>query len=157
DCEKGKKEKGDVISNLGSQIAGLYKCEIRTRDFDRVMLLLLSAIRNPQSEIGTQGSPLWQVVFISFAVILILLEVIRGWRLGIMRQAMRIVAVLAGYAAAYFGGGLLVPLLRSWLRIPDVFVSAVGGAILAVIVYATIASLGSLLFKRTAQQDSGTK
>lgn len=121
------------------------------------MLLLLSAIPNPQSAIGTEGSSLWQIVFISFAVILILLEIIRGWRLGIMRQLMRAVAVLAGYAAAYFGGGLLVPLLRSWLRIPDVFVSAVGGAILAIIVYATIASLGTLLFKRTAQQDSGTK
>jgi len=28
------------------------------------------------------GSPLWQAVFISFAVVLILFEVVRGWRLG---------------------------------------------------------------------------
>ena len=32
-----------------------------------------------------------------------------------MRQLMRVAAVVAGYAAAYFGGDLLVPLLRSSL------------------------------------------
>jgi len=121
------------------------------------MLLLLSAIQNPQSEIGTEGSALWQTVFVSFAIVLILLEIIRGWRLGIMRQLMRVAAVIAGYAAAYFGGDLLVPFLRSWARMPDIAISAVAGAILAVAVYGIIASLGTLLFKRTSQQSSGAK
>jgi hypothetical protein len=104
---------------------------------------------------STAGSPVWQTVFISFAVILILLEIIRGWRVGIMRQLMRVAAVVAGYAAAYFGGDMLVPLLRSSLKMPDMVISALGGAILAVIVYGIIASLGTILFKRTAQQSSG--
>lgn len=121
----------------------------------------VSAIHNPksgppQSEFGTAGSSLWQTVFISFAIVLILLEIIRGWRLGIMRQLMRVVAVVAGYAAAYFGGDLLVPLLRSSLKMPDVVISALGGAILAVTVYGIIASLGTILFKRTAQQSFAT-
>src|SRR5881392_2609503 len=122
------------------------------------MALLLSAIRNPQSEIetvGTAGSPLWQMFFISFAVVLILFEIIRGWRLGIMRQLMRAVAVAAGYASAYFGGALLVPLLRSSVKMPDIVISGLAGAILAVAVYGIIASLGTILFKRTAQQSSG--
>jgi hypothetical protein len=119
------------------------------------MALLLSAIRNPQSEIGTAGSSVWQMVFISFAIVLILFEIIRGWRLGIMRQLMRVVAVAAGYAAAYFGGDLLVPLLRSSVKMPDIVISGLAGAILAVAVYGIIASLGTILFKRTAQQSSG--
>ena len=119
------------------------------------MDLFLSAIRNPQSEISTAGSSLWQTVFISFAIVLILLEIVRGWRLGIMRQLVRVVAVMAGYAAAYFGGDLLVPLLRSSLKMPDMVVSALGGAILAVTVYGIIASLGTIFFKRTAQQRPG--
>jgi Colicin V production protein len=119
-----------------------------------IMPLILSAIRDPQSEIVSAGSPLWQTVFISFAIILILLEIIRGWRLGIMRQLMRLVAVVAAYAAAYFGGDLVVPLLRSSLKMPDMVISALGGVILAVAVYGAIASLGTLLFKRTAQQSS---
>ncbi len=114
------------------------------------MALFLSAIPSPPSE--TAGSPVWQTVFISFAIVLILFEVIRGWRLGIMRQLMRVAAVVAGYAAAYFGGDLLVPLLRSSLRMPDMVISVLGGAILAVVAYGIISSLGTILFKRTAQQ-----
>ena len=126
------------------------------------MFLLLSEIRNPQSaiggpqsEIGTAGSLVWQMVFISFAIVLILFEIVRGWRLGMMRQLMRVAAVVAGYVAAYFGGDLLVPLLRSSLKMPDIVISALGGAILAVAVYGIIAGLGTILFKRTAQQSSG--
>jgi hypothetical protein len=35
------------------------------------------------------GSPLWHAVFISFAVVFILFEVVRGWRLGLIRQLVR--------------------------------------------------------------------
>jgi Colicin V production protein len=102
------------------------------------------------------GSTLWQTVFLSFAVVLLLFEVIRGYRLGLPRQLMRGAAVIAGYAAAYFGGNLLLPLLRPILKWPDFIVSMIGGALLALVVYGVIASLGSVLFKRTAQHPSGS-
>ena len=122
------------------------------------MILLLSAVRNPQSEIQSSagGSALWQIIFVSFAVLLLLLEIIRGWRLGLPRQLMRGAAVIAAYAAAYFGGNLMLPLLRPILKWPDFVVSMIGGALLALVVYGVIASLGSILFKRTAQHPSGT-
>ncbi|HWM26171.1 MAG TPA: CvpA family protein [Chthoniobacterales bacterium] len=110
-------------------------------------------IQNPPTEIS--GSPLWQTVFISFAVILILLEIIRGWRLGILRQLVRVAAIIAAYATAFFAGDQLVPLLRPMVTVPDIVLSALAGAILAILVYAVIAGLGSVLFKRTAQQSSG--
>lgn len=110
-------------------------------------------IQNPPSEIS--GSPLWQTVFISFAVILILLEIIRGWRLGILRQLVRVAAIIAAYATAFFAGDQLVPLLRPMVTMPDIVLSALAGAILAILVYAVIAGLGSVLFKRTAQQSAG--
>lgn len=120
------------------------------------MHFFLAAVRNPQSEIGsTAGSSLWQIVFVSFAVILILFEIIRGWRLGILRQLMRVAAVIAAYAAGFFGGNMAVPLLRSMVTMPDIVLSALGGAILALLAYAIVASLGNILFKRTAQQSSG--
>lgn len=103
----------------------------------------------------TAGSPLWQIVFLSFAVVLLLLEMLRGWRLGILRQLMRGAGIIAAYAAAWFGGGLLVPLLRPIVDWPDFVISMIGGALLAMIVYGVISSLGSILFKRTAQQSSG--
>lgn len=123
-----------------------------------LLALFFSAIRYPKSEIdAASGSVAWQIGFICFAVVLILVEIIRGWRLGVMRQLMRGVAVGAGYAAAYFGGEMLVPLLRSSLRMPDIIISMLGGAVLALLAYGIIAGLGTILFKRTAQQSPGKR
>ena len=61
----------------------------------------------------------------------------------------------AAYAAAYFGGSLILPLLRPILKWPDFILSMIGGAVLALVVYGVIASLGSLLFKRTSQHPVG--
>jgi membrane protein required for colicin V production len=102
----------------------------------------------------TVGSPLWQLVFLSFAVVLILFEIVRGWRLGLMRQVMRVIAIVAAYAAAYFGGQLLVPIARPLVKIPDIVLSILCGALLALIVYLVITSIGTIVFKRTRQQGS---
>jgi hypothetical protein len=100
------------------------------------------------------GSPLWQAVFISFAVVLILFEVVRGWRLGLLRQLVRVAALAAAYAAAVFGGRLLVPIARPFLKMPDIVLSILAGAVLAFVIYAFLTSMGMVLFKRTGQQDS---
>ena len=101
------------------------------------------------------GSPLWQVVFISFGVILILFEVVRGWRLGLMRQIARLIALGVAYAAAFFGGSLFVPVARSVFKMPDPALSILCGAILAVAAYMILSGVGAILFKRTSQQESG--
>ena len=101
------------------------------------------------------GSPLWQVVFISFGVILILFEVVRGWRLGLMRQIMRLIALGIAYAAAFFGGKLFVPMIRSFFKMPDPVLSILCGALLALAAYALVSGVGAILFKRTSQQESG--
>jgi membrane protein required for colicin V production len=100
------------------------------------------------------GSPVCQAVFLSFAVVLILFEVVRGWRLGLLRQLMRLAALVAAYAAAFFGGRLLVPMARPVLKMPDIVLSALGGAALAFVAYAVVSSIGAMLFKRTGEQDS---
>jgi hypothetical protein len=100
------------------------------------------------------GSPLWQAVFISFGVVLVLFEVVRGWRLGLMRQLVRVAALVAAYAAAFYGGRTVVPLVRSFLKMPDVVLSILGGAVLALVVYASITSLGMIFFRRTGQNAS---
>jgi len=100
------------------------------------------------------GSPLWQIVFISFAVILILFEVLRGWRRGLPRQVARLGALVAAYFAAFFGGKFLAPLAGMFVQMPDVLLSIFAGAIFAFIVYAVISGTGSALFRRTDQHDS---
>ena len=100
------------------------------------------------------GSPLWQAVFISFAVVFILFEVVRGWRLGLIRQLVRVAALVVAYAAAVFGGRLLVPITRPFLKMPDIVLSILAGAVLALVIYALVTSMGMVFFKRTAQQNS---
>lgn len=108
---------------------------------------------NPELS-SADGSMLWQTIFISFAVLLILFELIRGWRFGLMRQLTRVCAVVAAYAAAIFGGQFLLPIARPFLRMPDSIIAILAGAVLALLVYSIISSLGVVLFKRTAQQES---
>src|SRR5881392_3800000 len=100
------------------------------------------------------GSPLWQAVIISFGVVLVLFEVVRGWRLGLLRQLVRVAALAAAYAAAFYGGGLVVPIVRPFFKMPDIVLSIVGGAVLAVAIYALVSGIGMILFKRTGQRSS---
>jgi uncharacterized membrane protein required for colicin V production len=100
------------------------------------------------------GSPIWQLVFVSFAIILILFEVVRGWRRGLPRQVARLGALIAAYLAAYFVGPLAVPVLRPFLKIPDLAMSILAGAVFAIVVYVVISGLGTMLFRRTRQHNS---
>lgn len=100
------------------------------------------------------GSPVWQIVFVSFAVALVLFEMLRGWNRGIARQLARLAALIAAYFAAFFGGAPLVPILRPYINMPDRVVSIIAGALLALIIYALINALGAVFFKKTKQYDS---
>jgi len=93
-------------------------------------------------------------VFLSFAVLLILFEVLRGWRLGVARQLARLVALIAAYFAAFFGGKFAVPIVRPFFKMPDALLSILAGAVLALMVYAIINGLGAIWLKRTRQHDS---
>jgi hypothetical protein len=100
------------------------------------------------------GSIFWQIVFVSFAIVLVLFEVVRGWRQGGMRQFARVGALIAAYMAAFFGGKFIVPLAKPFFKLPDIAISTLGGAALALLIYLVITGLGRILFKRTGQQES---
>jgi uncharacterized membrane protein required for colicin V production len=100
------------------------------------------------------GSPVWQVIFISFAAVLILFEVLRGWRRGLARQLARLGALMAAYFTAFFSGKMIVPIARPLIKMPDIALSIIGGALLAILVYTIITSLGCMLFRRTGQHHS---
>lgn len=108
---------------------------------------------NPQL-LQAAGSPVWQVVFISFALVLILFEILRGWKRGVARQLARLGALIAAYFVGFYAGTFAVPLLRPVVKMPDPVLSMLAGATLALVVYALINGLGTVLFKRTSQHDS---
>src|SRR5438552_9368645 len=113
---------------------------------------MLSAIANSQP--ATVTEPGWQLVFVSLAVVIILLEIIHGWRLGLVRQLVRVIAIIVAYSCAFFAARATVPLMRSFFKLPDPILAVIGGAILAGLLFAAINLTGAFLFKKTAQQES---
>jgi hypothetical protein len=67
---------------------------------------------------------------------------------------MRLIALGAAYAAAFFGGSWLIPAVRPFFKMPDPVLSILCGAILAVAAYMVVSGVGAILFKRTSQQQS---
>src|SRR5882762_1414551 len=100
------------------------------------------------------GSPLWQLVFVSFALALILFEILRGWRRGLPRQVARLGALVAAYFAGYFAWKFFGPLLGMFFRLPDALLSILASAIFGLVIYAIIGGIGSALFRRTDQHAS---
>ena len=116
-------------------------------------VILFAAVATPAVPVSA-GSSLWQLLFLSFGCILILFEILRGWRRGIARQLARLGGLIAAYFVGYFGGDLIGPWVRPFFRLPNAVLSMVAGAVLALLVYAVISGLGTMLFKRTSQHDS---
>ena len=102
------------------------------------------------------GSPLWQIVFVSFAAVLVLFEILRGWRRGLPRQVARLGALIAAYFAGWFASKFFGPLLGMFFRMPDALLSIIAGALFALVIYAVISGIGSALFRRTDQHESLT-
>jgi Colicin V production protein len=113
---------------------------------------MLSAIANPQP--AAVAAPGWQLVFVSLAIVILLLEIIHGWRLGLVRQLVRVIAIVVAYSCAFFAARATVPLVHSFFKLPDPILAILGGAILAAILFAAINLIGAFLFKKTAQHKS---
>ncbi len=96
----------------------------------------------------------WQTCFFAIAAIVVLLKAWHGWRLGVVRQAVGLIALGCAYFCAIFGGKILAPFLFL-LGVPSGLSAVVGGAILGLLVYLVLSFFGAVLFKKTSQQSLG--
>src|SRR5205807_10271653 len=110
---------------------------------------MLSAIVNPQS--AGVAAPGWQFVFISLAVVIILLEIIHGWRLGLVRQLVRVIAIVVAYSCAVFAAGATVPFMHWVFKLADPILAVLGGAILAAIPFSAVNLPGAFLLRTSMQ------
>src|SRR5436309_13390112 len=102
---------------------------------------MLAAIASSQP--ATVAEPGWQYVFVSLAVVIILLEIIHGWRLGLVRQLVRVIAIVVAYFCAFFAARATTPPLRSSFKLPEPILALLGGAVLAAILFAAINLTGA--------------
>ena len=100
------------------------------------------------------GPDPWQICFFAVAALIVALKAWHGWRLGVARQLIGLVALVCGYLCAIFGGRVLAPILF-FAGVPGGVSGIAGGAILGLLVYFTLSILGTILFKKTSQQSVG--
>jgi hypothetical protein len=96
----------------------------------------------------------FQLLFAGGSVLLVLVQSIRGWRLGVVRQLVNLFALVAAYGAAMISGRLATPLLHP-LGYPDLLVSVIVGALVGGVVYLALAMAGAILCQRTNEQSLG--
>jgi Colicin V production protein len=93
----------------------------------------------------------WQICFFGIAALLVAAKAWHGWRLGVVRQSISLVALVCAYLCAIFGGRVLSSVFFL-LGVPSGLSGIAGGATLGLIVYLTVSIVGAILFKKTSQQ-----
>ena len=97
----------------------------------------------------------WQLAFFFAAAILVLFKAWRGWRMGVVRQVIGLLALAGAYATAILGGRLVASLLKPILHYPEAILTLCGGALLGMVVFVSISLVGAILFKKTSEQSVG--
>jgi uncharacterized membrane protein required for colicin V production len=96
----------------------------------------------------------FQLLFLSGSVLLVLVQSIRGWRLGVVRQLVNLLALVTAYCAAMAAGRLAVPVLHHF-GYPDLLVSVITGALVGTVVYAAVEILGGAFWRRSNRPTLG--
>ena len=96
-----------------------------------------------------------QAGLFAVVVIIVALKAWHGWRLGVVRQAVGLVALVAAVLAAMFAGPFVALLLVNVPQIPVAARSQVGGLGLAVLLYLAITLSSAIVFKKTEHQGVG--
>ncbi|WP_042724396.1 CvpA family protein [Chthoniobacter flavus] len=97
----------------------------------------------------------YQATFLISAVLLVAFTSWHGWRMGLFRQVMNILALAAAYLIGYFGGGRLGPLLHRFIDLPERALSVLGAVAMGFVIYCCITLLGMIAFTKTSQQKPG--
>jgi len=93
----------------------------------------------------------WRALFFLTAAILILYQVVLGWRLGIVRQISRLIALVLAYVVVRWKPDLLAPVLNSF-GVPELLGSLLSALLSGLTVYALLNGASAILLKRTAHQ-----
>lgn len=95
--------------------------------------------------------------FLAAAVALafVAFQVWRGWRLGVVRAALSLAALVGAGLAGWFGGKIAAYTLDPLVPWSPLATGIVAGLLLALVVYAALILASAILFKRTGHQGSG--
>ncbi|HEY3897480.1 MAG TPA: CvpA family protein [Chthoniobacter sp.] len=103
----------------------------------------------------SHGIDTYQAAFFCGASLFVAFTAWHGWRLGILRQLINILALAAAYIIGYFGGSRLGPFLHRFIDLPVQTLAVVGAVGMGFVVYCCITLIGVIAFTKTAQQRVG--
>ena len=96
----------------------------------------------------------FSLLFLGGSGLLMLVQSVRGWRLGVVRQLANLMALMLAYGAAIVSGRVAGPFLHP-LGYPDLLASVIAGSIFGAVVYQALTMAGAVLFRRTSEQSLG--
>jgi hypothetical protein len=82
------------------------------------------------------------------------MSVWRGWRRGVIRQGVSLLALIGAICAAIYAGPLLAPAIPA-LGFPVFLRPLVAGALIILLIWGTIATVSSIIFRKTDEQEVG--
>ena len=88
------------------------------------------------------------------ALLWLLASAWRGWSRGVIRQCVSLIALIGAIGAAVYAGPLLAPALPA-LGFPLFIRPLVAGALIVLLIWGTIATISSILFRKTDEQGVG--
>jgi hypothetical protein len=93
-------------------------------------------------------------LYYAIAAIVVAVLTFHGWRQGVARQAITLVAIASAYAVGFFGAGLVEPYFQ-FLKYPPQLTRIIAGAAGGLLTMIAITTLGRAMFKRTGERPAG--
>lgn len=96
-----------------------------------------------------------QAGLLAIAALIVALKTWHGWRIGMVRQAIGLGALVVAVFAGVIGAPMVEPMIGPLLAVPDAARGPIAGVGLGVLVYLAITLTGAVLFKKTEHQTVG--
>src|SRR4051794_11022070 len=93
-------------------------------------------------------------LYYAIAAIVVAILTYHGWRQGVARQAITLLAIASAYAVGFFGAGLAEPYFE-FLKYPPQLTRIIGGAAAGLLTMIAITTVGRAFFKRTNDRPQG--
>jgi uncharacterized membrane protein required for colicin V production len=93
-------------------------------------------------------------LYYAIGAIVVAYLVFNGWRQGVVRQFMALLAVASAYAVGYFGSAPVAPLF-AFLRYADPIPRLIGGAVAGTVTYLVVSTVSRRYFKKTHEKAQG--
>jgi hypothetical protein len=93
-------------------------------------------------------------LYYAIAAVVVAILTVHGWRQGVGRQFMTLLAIAGAYIVGFFGAGAVAPWF-TFLRYPAPVTRIIGGVAGGLLTLIAITTLGRFFFKRTSEKETG--